>query len=509
MTHPAAACHVEGQELLRFLDQLPDQSIALLAHAVDCDLCRSQLRDRLSAEGLEADPWHAVARAGSLFSATIDRQDRVEGERRAEKRQASTLAADLLRQPDDRWVEIIEGDGRFISASVAELLLEAAAHERSPARAEALARLALRITHRLGPPRVGTLLLDELVGNAWCQIGEARRLRDDLEGAEAAYGKALESLDSLPVNAPVRAEYCRLLARLRTAQGRIDEALSLQRRAAALFAGLRDRSRLGLTLGDEGRLLFEEGESVAALGHLSEAVSLVSFTAWPWEAVRVRLSLALALADWNPEVAQRHLATGPSVESIPPGTDRARLRWEEARVQAKLKLPQAVEAFSAAIDELTLTVPFEAGQAALELTEILVEGEQEPDDRQNALARLRNQVATISASRSVHCRARTVLAVALEMAAEHAEAAATFLIEASAYLARARYSPSAGWQVRGSLYWDDLDIDHRSLSCKDAGLSADLAEKPAATLTASERERLSWSSAVRAGLAIRFDATAE
>jgi hypothetical protein len=123
------------------------------------------------------------------------------------------------------------------SASLALLLLDKSAEVAAsdPREAEHLARLVVGMVGELDVAHVPVTLLAELASHAWALVGDARRHRRDLSGADWAFQQAQTRLD-LATDLVVNATFCRLLAELRREQGRTEEALALRERALALSA---------------------------------------------------------------------------------------------------------------------------------------------------------------------------------------------------------------------------------------------------------------------------------
>ncbi|HYL06238.1 MAG TPA: hypothetical protein VE075_09365 [Thermoanaerobaculia bacterium] len=112
-----------------------------------------------------------------------------------EREQAPGLAADLLSSPPEERAAALLARPACITPAVCELLLgrsrDAAAVE--PVLARQAAELALAIAERLDPWVCGPTVAQGLRVRAWAHLAHARRLGDDLDGAEWALAVA-ESL---------------------------------------------------------------------------------------------------------------------------------------------------------------------------------------------------------------------------------------------------------------------------------------------------------------------------
>jgi tetratricopeptide (TPR) repeat protein len=167
------------------------------------------------------------------------REEELAGERLA----APGLLAKLLEQPWEKRLALVRRHERYQSVALADLLLdrchelrrrphlptEAPGTASSSARIE-LAELAAAVAERLDPEACGPSVVRDLLGRAWVEAGEARRLAGDLPGAERAArsaapllagGEPAEQLDLLRLEAAIAADH-----------GQFDEADRLLDRAA-------------------------------------------------------------------------------------------------------------------------------------------------------------------------------------------------------------------------------------------------------------------------------------
>lgn len=193
-----------------------------------------------------------------------------------------------------RWTRRARSLG-VVSLAVAEDLLEesAAVAAREPGEAEELAELALRIAALPHPEEAGRV--EEVAARGCCLLSNARRLRGDLRGAEAALERAERHLTQ-PPDSPERALYGWQLALLRHEQGRVEEAVAGLWRAAGIYRGAGRRDGEGSCLASLGALLLEEGEHERAVRPLIRAGEVLDPERHLGLAARVRLGLALCHA---------------------------------------------------------------------------------------------------------------------------------------------------------------------------------------------------------------------
>ena len=323
---------------------------------------------------------------------------------------AEGLYRELLRESPRRREKRVLRDPACASPALAARLLKASgeAAPDAPRRAEHLAGLGLAIAGRLASPW-GDFLVFGLTGSAWARIGEARRERGDLAGAEQALAEARLRLDVLPVEAAERGLFCRLLARLRRDQERSDEALALAARALALAEAREDREEIGAATLDLGWMELADFESGAALPLFERAAAcfLDPDPVRPW--FEARRGLALAASDLQDgmrvEEALRELREGAA--GLTP-LDRLRIERVEAEVdQARDRNAEALAALARVWRGLAEAgAPFEAVDTGLDLVRLSLE-----QGKGEELERFR---AALPRLPRLPVRLRAALALALE-----------------------------------------------------------------------------------------------
>lgn len=155
-------------------------------------------------------------------------------------REAPARAAELLALPPRERKRRLDADPRFHSPALALELIARARNELARFRAErALPPLkaALRILRQQSLR--GVAGRREMRAEALCELGEAWRRLGSFRWAEGCFTQAAQALRDSP-DAMARALFCSRLARLRAAERRLDEAVALWGRAAALWAEVGD-----------------------------------------------------------------------------------------------------------------------------------------------------------------------------------------------------------------------------------------------------------------------------
>lgn len=185
---------------------------------------------------------------------------------------------------------------RFRSLELAELLLEESerGQDASPARARELAWTAQLVTEQpyLAPDAAR---VHGLLARSRCLQGNALRLLGERAAAEAQFAAAVHYLTG-PPSCAERAGYCEMLASLREAQGRFDEAAALLWRAVAIHRAMRRFEEQGACLCRLAFLCFHDGQMEAASRLFSQARGLLACERSPGLAARCSLGFALCLA---------------------------------------------------------------------------------------------------------------------------------------------------------------------------------------------------------------------
>lgn len=205
---------------------------------------------------------------------------RREEEMATERAAAPGLLAKLLQLPWERRLALVRRNERYQTVALADLLLD-----RHPTPtptpipgAAALrierAELATAIAERLDPADCGPTVVRDLLGRAWIQTGEARRLAGDLPGAE----RAVRSASPLLVEASPgeRLDLLRLQAALAADRGRFDEADRLLDHAALACRSAGELYPAASAAIERGTLHATAGRYESAIELLGEGTDLLA-----------------------------------------------------------------------------------------------------------------------------------------------------------------------------------------------------------------------------------------
>jgi tetratricopeptide (TPR) repeat protein len=253
------------------------------------------------ASAAAAGPAASKEAYGDLFERLADVGRRIE----AERARAPRLAAELWANPPQDRAALLARPA-CLTPAVCVLLLDRSrdAAPGDPAAALRAADLAVAVAEELDPVACGATVARGLRVRAWAHLAQARRLGDDLDGAEwalavaealasgterragnAAAGAPASRAGIARVAVPLEpAEWAELLvfkAGLFADRGDLQGADRLLARAAELFhAGAQPR-RAGRTLVQEGLIRAELGDRERAAELLRAGVDLLDPAAEP------------------------------------------------------------------------------------------------------------------------------------------------------------------------------------------------------------------------------------
>lgn len=331
--------HQETRELLA---GLPDRDVPALLHLLSCDDCTLNAVQSLTREveyGLAGDGEMDYEEAFHRLEETRPGLLRALEERR---RHAQALLEALLELPAGERMWAVARQERFQEPHLAEVLLERSrsAQPKEPRRSEELARLAWAVAQH-GAAKSTTEYAASLRVRACCLLGNALRLLRRLDEADRAFRQAARGLMG-PLDIPERALLTGMLAHLRLAQGRTDEALALFWRSGYLQGLNADGHHQGVCLAWIGLVYLDHEEPSLALAPLTRARVVLDAGEEPALACRVRLGLALCHAAYGrPVSAARFVAEARGLyPRVDDHRSLVRFYWAEGRVAARAGRPR-------------------------------------------------------------------------------------------------------------------------------------------------------------------------
>lgn len=355
----------------------------------------------------------------------------------AARERASVLWERLKRLSPEQRRRQVEASPELHQWALAELLCEESikAAADSADRALELASLALRVAELLPGEDPWRLRVQ---GYAWAHVGNARRVRSDLPGAE----EAMEYVDRLweagAASDPGLLNEARVLglqASLRRDQRRLLEALELLDQALQVDRG----SEARYLLLNRAKLFEELGRYDAAIAELRRAEPLVEAEGEPrfLFAFRFNLAVNLTLLGHHKESESSISELRRLALELGNSLDLVRLRWLEGRIAAGLeKREDAIRIFSRVREEFTsLGIAYDMALVSLELAVLYLE-----ESRTAEVQLLARQMAPVFQAQGVHREALAALRLFRD-AAERESATADLARRLVRYLLRAQHNP--------------------------------------------------------------------
>jgi tetratricopeptide (TPR) repeat protein len=454
----------------------------LLRHLAGCTLCRSRLHslprrptananglagagpapaavsekvgERLVAGAAAGTVWPAKpGQAGELvqgvatldYGPAIERSDREYRDRAdamaIERREAPALVDELFEHKAERRGLLLRNSSRFHTWAVYELLIERSWQVciSDPEQGEEQARLALELSEHLDSSRYRLALIEDLRARAWSFIGNSRRLRANLGGAEQAFETAYEHLKRGTRESIERAMFLDLKASLRRAQRRFDEAFKLLRRAVDIFLEQGDQHRAGRSLVNLSVAHSVAGRPDEGIPLLHQALDLIDPDQEPRLLISAWHNLIFTLADLGRcmEAQGLYRKAQHLYRKFPDRAVQNRRKWVKAKIARGLGQHDTAEALflEARGGFIAEGIPYETAVVSLELATLYAE-----QGRTAELKRLAEEIVPFFASRHIHREAIAAL-VFLKQAVEAEQVSLEIVSEVAAFLKRAQDDP--------------------------------------------------------------------
>lgn len=208
----------------------------------------------------------------AVLARLVDRAPAWLAQVQAERAEARELVAALEDEPRQRSLALLAAAPRHLKRAVCEQLIErsTSARQRDAAATLRYAEQAVAVAEQ-----IGGLGSDELRVRAWAELGNARRIANDLAGADAAFAEASTWFERGGADPLLRADFLAMLASLRDYQRRHAEALSLIRRAANLYRRYGQPEAVATALIQESSIHAKAGDTEQGLAAVWEGLSLL------------------------------------------------------------------------------------------------------------------------------------------------------------------------------------------------------------------------------------------
>ena len=362
-----------------------------------------------------------------------------------ERAEAPGLYAELIQHPVKRRNLLVRNCPRFRTWGFCEALLYRSREQnfQDAVLGESLALLAVEVLDHLDPASYGSEPLEDLRARAWSYVGNSRRVQTDFPGAEKAFAFAFAFL-KLGTGDPLeKAMLLDLKASFLTKRGQFTKALSLLRRAMAIFLEVDETHRAGRALVKMSMAHTMDGAPEKAIPLLHQALTLID----PAREPRLLLAAWHNLIDDLTETGQCMEAQKLLVKARPlylaqPWTKDFR-RWTEGKIARGLgQLDQAEALFLAARSGfLAGSSPYDLALVSLELSSLYAEQERMAD-----LKRIAEETVSFFSSRQVHREAMAALAY-WRQAVEAERACVSVVAGVGTFLAQLRHNPELRFQA--------------------------------------------------------------
>lgn len=443
--------------LEEFLLSLSREHLEVVDHLTRCATCRRRFQDMMGHRAgpvarklAQVLPWPpAPADYGPALEGTekfLEERERVMLKERAE---APGLFVELTNSSPEHRDLLVQNSPRFQTWGVFELLVERCLETsiRNPSYAEELGLLALQLSEHLDKTFYGEAVIEDLRARAWGYIGNACRVRSDLQGAEEALSSAFVHLNKGTRDPLERAVLLDLEASLRRHQRRFEEAARLLRRAISIFIQHDQRHRAGRSLVNLSTVYHYAGEPEAGIPLLAQAIELID----PEQEPRLLLCARHNLIDYLVSSeryleAQTHYRDArPLYRSFPDAWTQNRRKWVKGKISRGLGQAEHAESLFLAARQgfIEEGIPFDTALVSLDLALLYAQQGRTAD-----LKRLAEEMVPIFSSLHIHREALAALAF-LKQAVEAERATLDLVARVASYLRRAQHDPELRFQEPG------------------------------------------------------------
>lgn len=418
---------------------------ALLAHLAQCPSCSRRLHGVTGSAGKTTCRGGEESEAVTSYEEILDRvESRMADREQAvskERAAAPALFVELMKLVPDQRRLLLRNSPRFRSWSLCELLVEQchATTVKDPRGVEDLAQLSLDVAAILDASYYRAGLIQDLQARAWAYVGNARRVRADLQGAEKAFAQAETLLRQGSRDLVELAIFLDLKASLRRSQRRFGDALRLLRRAVTIFRRTGHFHRAGRSLINMDLIHCYAGHPEQGIPLLYEAIELIDADQDPRLRLCAQHNLIQDLAETGRcfEARKLYRETCPLYREFPEAWAQNRRKWVKAKIAlGQEKIAQAERLFLAARDGFIADgISYDTALVSLELAVLYARQERTAD-----LKRLAQEMLPIFSSLEIHREALVALCF-LRKALDAEQASLELVSRVANFLRRAEHDP--------------------------------------------------------------------
>jgi tetratricopeptide (TPR) repeat protein len=342
-----------------------------------CSGCRARLVEAVPAAGL----WStSQPEPDDVYDACIDRAWKAVRKLKPKLKKDKERLQRGLDLLHERWFgELTWPERRSFWDMHVEIFLQLSFEERyrNPVKMVELAKTAQQVADRPErAPRYGNVLHMDLRARAWSELGNAWRVKEYFDRAEASLETA-RSLAEQGTGDPLLAvRIDDFEASLRKAQRRFDEAVALLEQVYRAYLRLGERHLAGRALMSKGMTLELSGRPDEAIRSLQQALRLIDAERDPKLVATTQHSLLKTLVDCGKfqEASRLLLQSGLGQKFADDPLNLLRLRWVEAKILAGHgRLENAEEAFRTVYYGFhQRELHYVAAVAGLDLAEVLL-----------------------------------------------------------------------------------------------------------------------------------------
>lgn len=358
-----------------------------------------------------------------------------------EREAVGSLWAELVACPESQRQQLLQENSRLWSWALLERLLEESrdGSVQSTTYGESMGFLALELISLLDADLYGAEELEDMQARAWGFIGNARRVRSDLQGAEEAFGEAYQHLLDGTRDPMERAKLLDLKASLLRDQRRFDDALRLIRRAVSIFLAAGERHRAGRALLNLATIHHDTGNADVSIPVLYQALELIDSEREPRLLLSARHNLIgyLVEAGRFMEAHTLFVQTRPLYRKFDDPWTQNRYRWIQGMIARGLEQPKEAEAFFLAAREgfVAEGIPYDTALVSLELAMLYLE-----QGRLAELRRIAAEMVVIFSSRQIHREALAAISF-FRRAVQSERANLDLLRQVASFLEKAQHNP--------------------------------------------------------------------
>jgi tetratricopeptide (TPR) repeat protein len=351
-----------------------------------------------------------------------------------------------MEQPPRRRALLIRNHPHFQTWGLWEAVLDHIREQcfTDPLSAEGLAQLGLTLAETLDAGYYGMERIEDLRARTWGYIGNARRIRFDLHGSEAAFATAHIHLRQGTGDILERALLLDLKASLRRAQRRFADAERLMHRVLRIYHAVGETHRAGRILVGMSALYEYMGTPERAIPRLHEALKLIDAEREPrllWSAHHNLIATLAELGRFM-EAQGLFIQARRLYDRFPDGFTQNRRHWVAGRIARGLGQTQKAETHlqTAQIGFLAEGATYDTALVSLELAALFAE-----QGRTRELKEIAEEMLTIFASRQIHREALAAFSF-LHQAAAAERASVEVVTRVAAHFKRLRYNPETIFQ---------------------------------------------------------------